>query len=55
MRQVKKIKDKSMKWMMIWLCVFLSLLFIAILLYTSHNPAPPEKNAVVALYSDLGT
>jgi len=55
MRQVMKIKDKSMKWMMIWLCVFLSLLFITILLYISHNPAPPEKNAVVALYSDLGT
>jgi len=55
MRQAIKTKDKSTKRMMIWLCVFLSLSFITILLYTSHNPAPPEKKAVVALYSDLGT
>jgi glutamine amidotransferase-like uncharacterized protein len=55
MRQLTKTKDKSTKRMMIWLCVSLSLSFIAVLLYTGCNPAPREKKAVVALYSDLGT
>jgi glutamine amidotransferase-like uncharacterized protein len=55
MRQVMKKREKPMKRMIILLCVLLSFLFVTILLYMSHNPAPPEKNVVVALYSDLGT
>jgi len=55
MRQQIKKTGKSMKWLMIWLCVFLSVLFVIIFLYVNHNPPPPDKNAVVALYSEIGT
>jgi len=54
-QQVIKERGKSMKWLMILLCVFLSLLFIIVLLYIIHSPATPDKYAFVALYSDQGT
>jgi len=53
-QQVVEKMGKSMKWLIL-LCVFLSLLFIIILLSISHNPPPPNKTAVAALYSDVGT
>jgi glutamine amidotransferase-like uncharacterized protein len=46
---------KSTKWLIILLCVFVSLLLAVILFNTAFRPSGPHENAVVALYSDLGT
>lgn len=55
MKQQMKKMGKSMKLLIILLCVFLSVLFVIVLLNTSHNSPELDTNTVVALYSDQGT